>query len=122
MAKVHTPQAQAVLDAFNEALEETAKDQYTELDWTVSESVTLELIANTIDRRVEFEKLYAAESDPEVAVKLSCEIRQLDGAVVRMLKGINPEPPAPMNQTQLKNQRAARTRWDREKARNGAGA
>ena len=120
MTKAHTPQAKAVLDALNDELEHYGKVQHRDLQWSAAEEITLELIAGTIDRRVEVAKLYDRETDPKNICMLSCELRQLDGTVVRMLKQVNAEPPAPMNQTQRKNQHAANVRWDREKARNGA--
>ena len=85
---------------------------HRDLQWSAAEEITLELIAGTIDRRVEVAELYDRETEPEE------HLHVVDGTVVRMLK--QAEPPAPMNQTQLKDQRAANVRGERERARNGA--
>jgi hypothetical protein len=120
MTRSHTPQAKAVLKALNADLERSAKELHTELDWTAAETTTLELIADTVDRRVDVAKLYDAAVDPKMVVKFSAELRMLDGAITRLMKLVNTDAPAPMNQTQLKARRAVNVRWERERARNAS--
>jgi hypothetical protein len=53
---------------------------------------------------------------------MSVELRQLDAAVVKLLKDLkaNMEPPEPKSLTSIKASRAAATRWQRERERNAS--
>ena len=114
MARKRTPEAQAVLDALDEDLAEASKREGKQLSWTAQEAVTLELIAATIDRRVEMVKLYEAATDPKLKVKLSQEVRLLESATVRMLATVKTETPPPMSLRSVKAQKAAYARWAKD--------
>ncbi|MCH9732274.1 MAG: hypothetical protein K0U84_21835 [Actinomycetia bacterium] len=91
-----------------------------ELVWTAAEREVLAMIANTVDRREALKKRFVNSRDVKTAAKASGEIRLLDSLMIRLLKQVQPSVPAPMNATQLKNQRAANVRWARERERNAA--
>ena len=76
------------------------------------------MIANTIDRRVDVACAYEAcdRGDAKNLVRLSAEWRMLDAAVARWLKQVETDLPQPMSLRSAKAQRAARARWDRDRA------
>lgn len=98
----------AELAAAGEALGET-------LSWTAAEIEMREMLANTIDRRARVGTLYEQATDPKVIVKISLELRQLDGAVMKMMRSINTEVPQHDSLTTIKARRAANTRWEKER-------
>ena len=54
--------------------------------------------------------------DAKNLVRLSAEWRMLDAAVARLLKQVETDVPQPMSLLSVKAQRAARARWDRDRA------
>jgi hypothetical protein len=85
------------------------------LSWTAAEIEMREMLANTIDRRARVGTLYEQATDPKVIVKISVELRQLDGAVMKIMKAIKTEVPQQESMTTVKARRAANTRWERER-------
>jgi len=67
----------------------------------------LELIADTVDRRVDLAAEYAAAEDTTRRVKLSAELRLLEGSLARLLRMVSTDVPAP------ESQKARGTRTDR---------
>jgi hypothetical protein len=74
-----------------------------------------------VDRRVELSAAYAKSRTPmAMKIKLATEIRLTEQSIARLYKQVSTDLPAPMNPTSLKAQRAANSRWDRERMRNSA--
>ena len=59
------------------------------LVWTAGDRAVLELIADTIDRKVDLSVLYDATPDITPRVKLSAEIRLLEGSLARLVKMVH---------------------------------
>jgi hypothetical protein len=112
-------EAQRVLAALDAELATAAKEAGRELVWSAAEREMLDLIAAQIDRKVELAQRYADADQLRVKIALATETRLTEVAITRLLRLINTEVPleAPLTATSLKAQRAARSRWDRERAR-----
>jgi hypothetical protein len=116
----HTPEAVRLLADLDADLAAASEASGRDLEWSTAETEAREAIADTVDRRRVVKGLWDEHcDDPKLAVKLSVELRQLDAAVVRLLKEISTEPPQPESLTTIKARRAVNTRWDRERQRNG---
>src|SRR5690606_12876363 len=79
--------------------------------WTAAEEAVLGLISDQIDRKVELSEAYQSAPDHKVAVKLSGEIRLLEASIARLLKQVEPVPPAPDSAKTVKARHAANARW-----------
>ena len=56
------------------------------LEWSAAESAFRELIADTIDRRVDLQALYAdSVDDPKTRLKVCAELRLIETALARLL-------------------------------------
>jgi hypothetical protein len=86
------------------------------LVWTAADREVLTLIASAIDRKVALGRDYAVAEDVKSRVKLSAELRLLEGHLSRLLRTVHTDVPQPESQTTLKARHAARVRWDRERA------
>lgn len=87
------------------------------LTWSADEVALREVIAETIDRKVDLRKRYEATDDVHAAVKLSSELRLLDATLARVLKQLKPAmPAAPTPRRSQKASQAAKTRWERDAA------
>lgn len=100
-----------MLRALDAELAASSKRTGTTLVWTAADRAVLDAIAANIDRCVDLTADYQASTQPEVRVKLSAELRLLEGALARLLKQIHTDIPAPESQTTIKARRAANARW-----------
>ena len=118
MQKQHSPEAQKVLEDLDADLARSSTKLGKTLSWTAAEREVREMIANTIDRRADVARAYDAcdRGDAKNLVRLSAEWRMLDAAVARLLKQVETDVPQPMSLLSVKAQRAARARWDRDRA------
>ena len=64
----------------------------------------LELIADTVDRRVDLAAECAAAEDTTRRVKLSAELRLLEGSLARLLRMVSTDVPTPESQTRSSEQ------------------
>jgi hypothetical protein len=87
------------------------------LEWSAAERLTLETIADSIDRRVDLHARYLASDDDKVRLKLSGEVRLLDMAIDRLLKRVHTDLPPAKSLTSVKASQAAHTRWQRDATR-----
>ncbi|WP_162269038.1 hypothetical protein [Mycolicibacterium neoaurum] len=85
--------------------------------WSTAEATVLELLADAIDRKVVLQASWRKTTDDNLRVKLSAEIRLLETAVARYIGQIKTDLPADPSLTTTKAQRAAETRWERDRAR-----
>ena len=121
----HCAEALALLAALNAEAAENAEARGEpaladgEDDWSAAERTILEMIADSVDRKVELAGLYGAAEDVGLKVKLSGELRLLEANVARLLKQINTDLPPEPSLTSQKASDAAKRRWDRD--RNGQG-
>jgi uncharacterized protein YqeY len=110
-------EARKVLRELNAELSSTAVRTGQQLLWSAAEAQILELIASTLDRKCDLTRDYEQANTPALRVKLSGELRLLENSLARLLKQVQTEVPAPMSSVSRKAQKAANTRWDRERAR-----
>ncbi|RJO80229.1 hypothetical protein D5S18_00295 [Nocardia panacis] len=111
----HSPAARKLLAALNAELDAVGARLGQPIEWTERERTVLELIASNIDRKTALDAQFSGTEDTKLRLKLSAELRLLEAALARLLKQVEPEPPA-LSQRSLKAQRAARARWDRPSA------
>jgi hypothetical protein len=113
-------EAERLLAQLDSELAKSSESSGTRLSWSAAEVETLRAIGDTVDRRVHLTGRYA-NCDPLDAknlVRLSCEIRQCDSLVSRLLARISTDPPAasgynPYESQATKHARtAARKRWN----------
>jgi hypothetical protein len=85
------------------------------LYWSAAEEAVRELIACTVDRKLDLWRRYHATDDDKTRVKLSAEQRLLETSLARLLKSVNTDLPIetrPSVRSQ-KASRAANARWHR---------
>lgn len=95
------------------------KPRRKKLTWSADEAALREVVAETIDRKVDLRRRYEATDDVHAAVKLSSELRLLDATLTRVLKQLKPAmamPAAPTPRRSQKASQAAKTRWERDAA------
>lgn len=90
------------------------------LESTATYAELLTLIADSTDRRVDLAAHYTAAEDVKSRVKLSAELRLWEGASCSNKS--RPTFPSPKATPQSRARRAARVRWDRDRAANSARA
>jgi hypothetical protein len=117
--KAKTTEAQRILSALNKELEASAKGTGRDLVWSAAEADVLGMICAAVDRRVELSTAYEACESTAAKLKVATELRLLEQSIARMYKQVSTELPAPMSPVSLKAQRAARSRWDRERMAQG---
>lgn len=87
------------------------------LVWSAQEKAILAQLSSVLDRKVEFLGLYEGVEDTKTKLKISAEVRLLEQAAARLLRGITTDiPPAPSVRSVMAR-RAAAARWDRDAAR-----
>jgi hypothetical protein len=109
-----------VLASLDAELAATGEARGERLSWTAAEVEMRSMLADTVDRRARMAGIWTRAKDPKIVVKLSVELRQLDNAIMKLLKAIRTDVPAPDSLTTVKNRRAANVRWERERRNNAA--
>jgi hypothetical protein len=111
-----TAEAERLLGQLDSELAESGEQSGMTLRWSASDREHLDRIAATIDRRTHLQGRYE-NTDPtdfKNLVRLSCEIRQCDNLVSRLLRHVNTDAPSlPKHESQetRRARRAARKRW-----------
>lgn len=111
MAK--SSEARKVLRALNQELADVSSARGVKLVWSAAEATILDQIASVLDRKAEFLALYEEASDTKVSLKISAEVRLLEGLAARLVRLIKTDLASPESLTTVKARRAARARWDR---------
>jgi hypothetical protein len=114
--KDRSSEARKVLRELDAELAAASAGVGTNLVWTAADRQLLSLIGDSIDRHVDLAAHYAAADDVKSRVKLSAEMRLLEGSLARLLRQVHTDIPKNESQTTLKARRAARARWDRRNA------
>lgn len=124
--RVHTPAARALRRRLDGELKAAAKRQNTTLEWTLEERVTLDLLADTVDRREQVQAAWDATdpSDRKSLVAYSAELRLIDAAIQRMVKSLDPEgtsaKPASSSLISQHARKAALASWESRRNRDAA--
>lgn len=108
-------EARKMLRALDAELADVSRRLGQPVEWSERDRAVLELIASNIDRRVDLSARYSEAEDAKLRVKLSAELRLLEAALARLLKQVDPEP-AVQSPRSAAASRAARARWDRQRA------
>jgi hypothetical protein len=82
-----------VLRELDSELASASENAGRSLVWTPHDRAILELIGDTIDRKVDLTVLYEATPDITPRVKLSAELRLLEGSLARLLKMVRTDVP-----------------------------
>lgn len=115
----HTPEAVALLAALNAEAAENAEARGDppladgQDDWSAAERVVLEMIACAVDRKVDLSARYSAADDEKLRIKLSGELRLLQGHIAQLLKQVKTDLPDPPTRVSQKASAAAQVRWRR---------
>lgn len=115
----HSGEALSVLAALDAELAAASRRRglVKPMKWSAAEATLRDMLANAIDRKVVLHASWMATTDDHLRVKLSAEIRLLEASVARYLGQIKTDLPADLSTTSSKAQRAANTRWERDRAR-----
>ena len=106
-----SPEARKLLHQLDTELAAASKRSGRSLVWTPQDRAVLGLIADTVNRRLDLVAAFDAAEDVKHRVRLSAEIRLLDGSLARLLNQVHTDVPAPESQTTIKARRAAMRRW-----------
>jgi hypothetical protein len=108
-------EAVALLASLDDELKENSEDRGLigddVLSWAAAERVVLDMVADAVDRKVDLCARYLATDDDKVRVKLSTEIRLIEGSVAKLLKSVSTDLPEPQSKTSRKASAAAHARW-----------
>jgi hypothetical protein len=124
--RAHTPAARALRRRLDAELHASAKRQNTTLEWTLEELTTLDLLADTVDRREQVQQAWDATdpADRKSLVAYSAEMRLIDAAILRMVKSLDPEAasakPTPSSQISQHARKAALASWESRRSRDAA--
>ena len=108
-------QAQALIAALDAELAASAKQAGRELVWSAAEHDIICMIGSEVDRRVELSAQYEACESTATKLKIATELRLTEQAIARLYRQVSTDVPQPMSVTSLKAQRAANSRWSRER-------
>lgn len=103
--------ARKVLRELDVELASAAEHTARSLVWTAQDRAVLELIADTVDRHVGLAAEYAVAEDTMRRVKLSAELRLLEGSLARLLRQVKTDVPGPESHVTIQARRAAMKRW-----------
>ncbi|HTX94012.1 MAG TPA: hypothetical protein VME67_03725 [Mycobacterium sp.] len=113
-----SPEALKTIAELRRELKEAGESIGEELVFSAVEETLINQIGDLLDRKYDLMNAYADCSDVELQIKLSTEIRLLEGAAERLLRRVNTEPPVqskPRSKVSQQAQRAAETRWARHR-------
>jgi hypothetical protein len=111
MAK--SSEARRILRDLDKQLAASSERSGRTLAWNAQERAILAQISSILDRKAEeFLDLYKAAEDVKAKLKLSAEIRLLEQATARLIRGIETDIPEPTSLRTIKARRAAHARWD----------
>lgn len=120
VAAGHSSEALQLLAELDAEAAEKAEDrgdpplEIGETYWSAAERAVLELVACTVDRKVDLSVQYAvARDDPKLQIKLSGELRLLEANIARLLKQVKTDLAPERSTTSRKASSAAQTRWGR---------
>lgn len=112
-------EAQRLLAALDAELADSAKRDGRELIWSAAEQEILGMIGAAVDRKVELSAAYEECESTSTKLKIATELRLTEGAIARLFRQISTEFAPPLSATSVKAQRAANSRWNRERMAQG---
>lgn len=127
--RVHTPAARSLRRRLDADLQARARRQHTTFQWELEELITLDLLADTVDRREQIQAAWDAADpgDRKSIVAFSVEMRQIDSAIRTMVKSLDPECEKQQNRSiagpsviSQQARKAALASWESRRNRDGA--
>ena len=106
-----TAEARRMAKALADELKSAGDEVGHTLVWSAAEEAIIEQICVETDRKVHLLALYEEAEDPALMVKLSAEVRLLEGSIARQLRQVKTELPAAESSTTVKARQAAQSRW-----------
>ena len=83
------------------------------LVWSAVEASILAQIASVLDRKSDFLALYEEAPDVKTRLKISAEVRLLEGLAARLVQQVKTDVAPADSRTTVKARRAANARWQR---------
>ena len=112
-------EARKVLRELDKELSAACARQGVNLVWSAAEASILAQIASVLDRKTGFLAAYEDASDVKTRLKISAEVRLLEGLAGRLVQLVKTDMAVSESTTTMKARRAANRRWERD--RNAAG-
>jgi hypothetical protein len=110
-------EARKVLRELDRELAEAGRSKGVNLVWSAAEASILAQIASVLDRKHDFLAVYEApETDLMTRLKISSEVRLLEGLAARLVRQIKTDVAQPESLKSVKARKAAKRRWDRDAA------
>jgi hypothetical protein len=109
----HSPEARRIRRELDKQLAAVSAATRQTLTWTPEEAAVLDMLSNVFDRKALLEARLPVADDDKALVKLSSEIRLIEGHAARLLKSIRIEMPKAKTESTrtIKAQAAANARW-----------
>ena len=113
MALAKSADARKVLRDLEGELAAAGRSKGLKLVWSAAEASILAQIASVLDRKADFLAVYEQTDDVGQRLKLSAEIRLLEGLSARLVKQVRTDLAVAESSTTRKARVAANTRWQR---------
>lgn len=107
-------EARKVLRELDKDLSDARSRQGVNLVWSAAEASILAQIASVLDRKADFLAVYEAAEDVKTRLKVSAEVRLLEGLSARLVRMVKTDLAQPESMTTVKARRAAKRRWQRD--------
>ena len=113
MAAAKAPEARKVLRELDRELADAGRSKGVTLVWSAAEAAILAQIASVLDRKADFLEMYEAADSVSDRLKLSAEVRLLEGLSARLVRLVRTDLALPESRTTVKARHAAEQRWRR---------
>jgi hypothetical protein len=97
-------------------LADSSKEAGVELTWSATERFIIEQIMDCLDKKAVLEGDWQKAADAEARVKISTEVRLLQGHIERLLRKVDTDPPVAKSKVSHKASYAANVRWGNGRA------
>lgn len=114
MTAAKSPEARKVLRELDKELTSAGSRQGQNLVWSAQESAILGQIASVLDRKHDFLAAYEEADEVKIRLKISAEIRLLEGLAARLVRLVKTDLAVSESPTTVKARRAAKRRWERD--------
>lgn len=108
-----SPEGRKVLRELDKELADAGARQGVNLVWSAQEAAILAQIASALDRKHDFLAAYEAAEDVKSRLKISAEVRLLEGLAARLVRLVKTDLAQVESRKTVKARKAARVRWDR---------
>lgn len=118
-----SPEGRKIVRELRKELKEAGDAAGVELSFSAIEEALIAEIAEIFDRKHDLQADYEACDDVELRIKLSTELRLLQGTAERLLRKVSTEAPAaakPQSKVSKQAQRSAQRRWAQHRNNQGA--